>query len=239
MPPPPPPRRRYYGGRTTYVYSNGSSGGAFVTIIMLMLVLIVFSFYMQFKGGYTGDTLSDNRISEYAKANALMDTYINSMISAYQNNYNDDLGIQLKGMLEDTLEIMKQDGISKIKSDKAFDSHCYLDDLNWIDTKNNVVTGAQEFYDATGIQFYVMFVKTRTIAKATNHSAGVFKVLIIAAAVVIVVCILFSWWKKRTAQKNKEQEDLERTLKTPLETFGSTPMDDLKAKYDNQDNNQS
>ena len=80
-----------------------------------------------------------------------------------------------------------------------------------------------------------MFVKTRTIAKATNHSAGVFKVLIIAAAVVIVVCILFSWWKKRTAQKNKEQEDLERTLKTPLETFGSTPMDDLKAKYDNQD----
>lgn len=159
MPPPPPPRRRYYGGRTTYVYSNGSSGGAFVTIIMLMLVLIVFSFYMQFKGGYTGDTLSDNRISEYAedqyntifsgredglllvvdendngqfkygvKANALMDTYINSMISAYQNNYNDDLGIQLKGMLEDTLEIMKQDGISKIKSDKAFDSHCYRDD---------------------------------------------------------------------------------------------------------------
>ena len=268
MPPPPPPRRRYYGGRTTYVYSNGSSGS--VTIIMLMLVLIVFSFYMQFKGGYTGDTLSDNRISEYAedqyntifsgredglllvvdendngqfkygvKANALMDTYINSMISAYQNNYNDDLGIQLKGMLEDTLEIMKQDGISKIKSDKAFDSHCYRDDLNWIDTKNNVVTGAQEFYDATGIQFYVMFVKTRTIAKATNHSAGVFKVLIIAAAVVIVVCILFSWWKKRTAQKNKEQEDLERTLKTPLETFGSTPMDDLKAKYDNQDNNQS
>lgn len=183
---------------------------------------------------------NDNGQFKYGvKANALMDTYINSMISAYQNNYNDDLGIQLKGMLEDTLEIMKQDGISKIKSDKAFDSHCYRDDLNWIDTKNNVVTGAQEFYDATGIQFYVMFVKTRTIAKATNHSAGVFKVLIIAAAVVIVVCILFSWWKKRTAQKNKEQEDLERTLKTPLETFGSTPMDDLKAKYDNQDNNQS
>ncbi len=271
MPPPPPPRRRYYGGRTTYVYTNGSGGGsAFVTIIMLMLVLIVFSFYMQFKGGYTGDTLSDNRISEYAedqyntifsgredglllvvdendngqfkygvKANALMDNYINDMISAYQNNYNDDLGVQLKGMLEDTLQIMNQDGISKIKSDKAFDSHCYRDDLNWIDTKNNVVTGAQEFYDATGIQFYVMFVKTRTIAKATNHSAGVFKVLIIAAAVVIVVCILFSWWKKRTAQKNKEQEDLERTLNTPLETFGSTPMDDLKAKYDNQDNNKS
>lgn len=197
-----------------------------------------------FKGREDGLLLvvdeNDNGQFKYGvKANALMDTYINDMISAYQNNYNDDLGIQLKGMMEDTLEIMKQDGISKIKSDKAFDSHCYRDDLNWIDTKNNVVTGAQEFYDATGIQFYVMFVKTRTIAKATNHSAGVFKVLIIAAAVVIVVCILFSWWKKRTAQKNKEQEDLERTLKTPLETFGSTPMDDLKAKYDNQDNNQS
>lgn len=272
MPPPPPPRRRYYGGRTTYVYTNGgsgsSAGSAFVTIILFMLILIIFSSYMQFNGGYTGGTLSDSRISEYAedqyqsifkgredglllvvdendngqfkygvKANSIMDTYVNDMIGAYQNNYNDDLGVQLKGMLEDTIQVINEDGgVTKVKSDKAFDSHCYRDDLNWIDTKNNVVTGAQEFYDATGIQFYVLFVKTRTIARATNHSAGVFKVLIIAAAVVIVVCILFSWWNKRTAQKNKEQEDLERTLKTPLETFGSTPMDDLKAKYDDPDN---
>ncbi len=269
MPPPPPPRRSYYGGRTTYVYTNGghrsSGGGAFATIILFMIILIIFSSYMQFNGELSDNRISEYAEDQYntifngredglllvvdendngqfkygVKANALMDNYINDMISAYQNNYNDDLGIQLKGMMEDTLEIMKQDGISKIKSDKAFDSHCYRDDLNWIDTKNNVVTGAQEFYDATGIQFYVMFVKTRTIAKATNPSAGVFKVLIIAAAVVIVVCILFSWWKKRTAQKNKEQEDLERTLKTPLETFGSTPVDDLKAKYDNMDDNKS
>ena len=279
MPPPPPPRRRYYGygNRTTVIYNNGSgssgsgggAGNVFVCVIVAMLVLIVFSFYMQFNGGYTGGRLDDNRISEYAedqyntvfkgredglllvvdeddngqfkygvKANSIMDTYVDTMISAYQNNYNDDLGVQVKGMLEDTLQIMEQDGrITKVKSDKAFDSHCYRDDLNWVDTKNNIVTGAQEFYDATGIQFYVMFVKTRTIAKATNHSSGVFKVLIIAAAVVIVVCILFAWWKKRTAQKNKEQEDLERTLNTPLETFGSTPMDDLKAKYDNNDQN--
>lgn len=242
--PPPPPRRRYYGGRTTYVYANGgsgsSAGGAFITIILFMLILIIFSSYMQFNGGYTGGTLSDSRISEYAedqyqsifkgredglllvvdendngqfkygvKANSIMDTYVNDMIGAYQNNYNDDLGVQLKGMLEDTIQAINEDGgVTKIKSDKAFDSHCYRDDLNWIDTKNNVVTGAQEFYDATGIQFYVLFVKTRTIARATNHSAGVFKVLIIAAAVVIVVCILFSWWKKRTAQKNKEQKIL-------------------------------
>ena len=64
-------------------------------------------------------------------------------------------------------------------------------------------------------------------------------IIIVAVALIIVVNVLFKWWKKRTAQKNKEQEDLERTLNTPLETFGTTPMDDLKAKYDNQDNNQS
>ena len=60
-------------------------------------------------------------------------------------------------------------------------------------------------------------------------------IIIVAVALIIVVNVLFKWWKKRTAQKNKEQEDLERTLNTPLQTFGTTPMDDLKAKYDNQD----
>lgn len=60
-------------------------------------------------------------------------------------------------------------------------------------------------------------------------------VIIIAIALIIIVNMLFKWWKAKTAQKNKEQEDLERTLKTPLESFGSTPVDELKQKYDNND----
>lgn len=58
--------------------------------------------------------------------------------------------------------------------------------------------------------------------------------LIIAATVIIVMMIAFKWWKAGVAQKNKEQEDLERTLSQPLETFGSS-MDDLQKKYDNPD----
>lgn len=61
-------------------------------------------------------------------------------------------------------------------------------------------------------------------------------VIIVAIALIIIVNVLFKWWKARTAQKNKEQEDLERTLNTPLETFGSTEMDDLEKKYDDQNN---
>jgi capsular polysaccharide biosynthesis protein len=67
----------------------------------------------------------------------------------------------------------------------------------------------------------------------------VLKVLIIACAAVIIVCIGFNWWKKRIAQKNKEQEDLERTLKTPLETFGTEgSIDELAKKYEDNDTSQ-
>lgn len=255
-PPPPPPHRHYYGRR--------SSGGGCGSIIILMIILIIISSFMQANGGYTGGSISDSNLSEYAekqyqsifngredcllivldenddgqikygaKANYILDDYQNYLWDAYDRNYNDDLGIQLKGMFEATAAVIQQDGVIPLTPEKSFDSHCYRDDINWVDTKGNLVDGAKAFYDATGIQAYVLLVKAKTIAKATNKSSGVLKVLIIAAAVIIVVCILFSWWKKRVAQKNKEQEDLERTLNTPLETFGSTPMDDLKAKYDN------
>ena len=63
--------------------------------------------------------------------------------------------------------------------------------------------------------------------------------LIIGLVVIVVVLILFKWWKKRVAQKNKEQEDLEKILSTPLETFGTTPIQDLAAKYDDAPANQT
>lgn len=267
MPPPPPPRRHYYGH--THVSGGGCGGGCgtiIVLMIVLMIISGIMQFSGGYAGGniddnrmseyaedqykkifdgredgllFVVDENDDGQIKYGVKANAIMDTYVNDMIDAYQRNYNDDLGVQLKGMFLDVATIITQDGVTKINSEKGFDSHCYRDDLNWVDTKGNVVDGAEAFYNATGIQPYVLLVKARTIAKETNHASGVLKILIIAAAVVIVICILYSWWKKKTAQKNKEQADLERTLNTPLQTFGSTPMDDLKAKYDDKDNNQS
>lgn len=57
-------------------------------------------------------------------------------------------------------------------------------------------------------------------------------VIIISITLIIIVNVIFKLYKAKVAQKNKEQEDLERTLNTPLETFGETPMDDLKKKYE-------
>ena len=57
---------------------------------------------------------------------------------------------------------------------------------------------------------------------------------IIVAGVVLAILILFKWWKARTAQKNKEQQDLENILNTPLETFGNQKVNDLAQKYENQ-----
>lgn len=168
------------------------------------------------------------------KANGIMDRYVDKMWDNYDANWDNDLGIQIKGMFYDTIADMERaGGVKKISSEKGFTSSCYKDNLNWVDTKANLVDGVEAFYNKTGIQAYILFVKPRTVAKATNKSSGVLKVLIIAVAVIIVVSILFTWWKKRIAQKNKEQEDLEHILATPLETFGSTPMQDLEAKYEN------
>lgn len=60
-------------------------------------------------------------------------------------------------------------------------------------------------------------------------------VIVIAAiaGVVIVVIVIKKIVKANIAQKNKEQEDLERMLDKPLETFGDDAVEDLKDKYDN------
>lgn len=57
-------------------------------------------------------------------------------------------------------------------------------------------------------------------------------VVVIVIGVVVALVIFVNWWKARTKQKNKEQEDLERMLDKPLETFGDQSLNDLKDKYD-------
>lgn len=79
----------------------------------------------------------------------------------------------------------------------------------------------------------IMF-KQRTFAQKYK---SIIIVVIVGIVAIIVINVAFKWWKAKTAQKNKEQEDLERTLKTPLETFGDSPVDDLAKKYDDDPNN--
>lgn len=73
------------------------------------------------------------------------------------------------------------------------------------------------------------------MAKSNGRVIGI--TIVVALALIVIIAIAFKWWKAKIAQKNKEQEDLERTLNTPLESFGSTPIDDLSKKYDDDPTN--
>ena len=57
-------------------------------------------------------------------------------------------------------------------------------------------------------------------------------VVVAVAGVIVVVIIIKKIVKANIAQKNKEQEDLERMLDKPLETFGDDTVEELKNKYD-------
>lgn len=67
------------------------------------------------------------------------------------------------------------------------------------------------------------------MAKSNGRVIGV--VIVVSIAVIVLVAMIINWWKKKKAQDNKEQEDLEKILNTPLDTFGSD-INDLAEKYD-------
>lgn len=79
-----------------------------------------------------------------------------------------------------------------------------------------------------------MMYKPKTFAQ---KYMAIIIVIIVAIALIIIVNVIFKLYKAKIAQKNKEQEDLERTLNTPLETFGQTPMDNLVKKYEDSSSN--
>lgn len=120
----------------------------------------------------------------------ILDDYIEDMWSAYDKNYDNDLGKQLHGMFNDTLTIMKKDGVKPIKSEQNFKDSCYRDDLNWVDTKRELIEGCIEFHEQTGIQPYILLVKERTVKKATSKSAGVIKTFIIVIGVIVALIII-------------------------------------------------
>ena len=100
------------------------------------------------------------------------------------------------------------------------------------------------YYDDTSLDVDELFAKTfkssaKEIMSGPISTRTVIIVVVAIVAAVVIIIILFKWWKARKAQKNKEQEDLERMLNTPLETFGSKTVDDLKDKYDSTNNTNS
>lgn len=68
--------------------------------------------------------------------------------------------------------------------------------------------------------------------EADIRRTDIIKVLITALAAVILLSILRKWWKERKEQRNREDENLKDILNTPLDTFGSQELNDLKDKYD-------
>ena len=92
-------------------------------------------------------------------------------------------------------------------------------------------------YDNTSLSVDELFAKTfkdagKSIMAGPIHMRYVVIIVVAIIAVVVVVALLFKWWKAKKAQKNKEAEDLEKILNTPLETFGNKEVDDLKDKYE-------
>lgn len=97
----------------------------------------------------------------------------------------------------------------------------------------------QYYYDDTSLDVDEFLAQAfassgKAIMSGPIHIRYVVIIIVAIVAVVVIIIIGFHWWKKKKQQKNKEQEDLERMLNTPLETFGNTETDDLKKKYDNQ-----
>ncbi|MDL2258051.1 TPM domain-containing protein [Eubacteriales bacterium OttesenSCG-928-K08] len=54
----------------------------------------------------------------------------------------------------------------------------------------------------------------------------------IIVGVIVILILVFVWWKKSKEQKNKEAEQTERILKTPLNKFGDGDLNEREKKYD-------
>lgn len=60
-------------------------------------------------------------------------------------------------------------------------------------------------------------------------------IFLAAVVVLLLVWLLFTWWKKHKEQKNKEAEQTERILNTPLETFGTDAAEETAKKYQTEE----
>lgn len=63
----------------------------------------------------------------------------------------------------------------------------------------------------------------------SNQKLG--RVILIVLLVIVLVVILFFWWRKHKEQKNKEAEQKQKILETPLETFSDSDAEERAKKY--------
>ncbi|WZL79168.1 hypothetical protein QBE55_03105 [Eubacteriales bacterium mix99] len=56
--------------------------------------------------------------------------------------------------------------------------------------------------------------------------------VLVVLGILAVLTVAFFWWRSYKKQKNKEAEDTEKILHTPLETFGSGEAEERAKKYD-------
>lgn len=150
----------------------------------------------------------------------------------YEINYSSDLNESewLGNTFKETAE--NYNDTEKLNSFDKFDKNCYKDNLGWIKSneKEALINGCESFYNKTGIQPYILLINYEDIpgvvVKGSSNSNFGF-VAIIVIAVLIIAIVVKRIVKMKIDQKNKEQEDLEKILNTPLEKYS----DDLVDKY--------
>lgn len=170
----------------------------------------------------------------------IMDDYVDYFYDAYDEYYQDDVGKQVGLALSKTAERIVRDGVEPYRG-QSFSNKAYKDELDYFTTVTTLRDGMEEFYDATGIQMYVLvteyksFYKDYTSSTASNVLSNIIKVVLICVTVVVVLVIAFRFWKAKKKQKNIEDENTAKILNTPLESFGDVELDDLQKKYDSAD----
>lgn len=81
---------------------------------------------------------------------------------------------------------------------------------------------------------------SKVFDKAQERIMQVTKPFWVMPAIIIgsgfVILIIFKFWKKKKAQDNREAEQTERILSTPIEKIGDTDpeLEELKDKYDDE-----
>ncbi len=164
-----------------------------------------------------------------------MEIYDDTFWQYYDDNYNDDLGIQLGAALSLTAEEMVEDGVEPLDGG-MFDSTFYEDSIGYVDSGSRLKAAGEEFFEASGIQVRIRLVAYEDFrddyVETTNGLTKVFIVLVIAAAVLALVYLLFRWWQAKKKQKNIEDENTIKILNTPLESFGDLDLEKTMEKYD-------
>lgn len=81
--------------------------------------------------------------------------------------------------------------------------------------------------------FSTAFDKAGTRIMEVTRSPWIPVLIIIGIGVILIIG--FAWWKKAKEQKNREAEQTERMLNTPLDTFGDDKIKNLESKYKDED----